>query len=126
MAVFDGGDMARQCCRCALDILDRSRELADLKGSGAIRFGIGIHQGYALVGNLGSSEHLDYTILGKTVNLAARLCGLASQSIVVSQAVRAAAADTPEFVFQSERPATIRGFREPVTVYDLQRLSPPA
>jgi adenylate cyclase len=126
MAVFDAGDMARQCCRCALDILDRSRELADLKGSGAIRFGIGIHQGYAMVGNLGSSEHLDYTIVGKTVNLAARLCGLASQSIVVSQAVRAAAADTPEFVFQSERPATIRGFRDPVTVYDLQRLAPAA
>lgn len=124
MAVFDGGDMARKCCRCALDILDRSRELADLKGPGAIRLGIGIHQGFAMVGNLGSSEHLDYTIIGKTVNLAARLCGLANQSIVVSQAVRDAVADAPEFVFQSERPATIRGIRDPVTVYELQRLAP--
>ena len=121
MAVFDGAGMARKCCRCALDILDRSRELADLKGPGGIRFGIGIHQGYAMVGNLGSSEHLDYTIVGKTVNLAARLCGLANQSVVVSQVVRTAAADPPEFVFQSERPVTIRGVRDPVTVYDLQR-----
>jgi class 3 adenylate cyclase len=126
MAVFDAGDMARQCCRCALDILDRSRELADLRGSGAIRFGIGIHQGSAMVGNLGSSEHLDYTIVGKTVNLAARLCGLASQSIVVSQAVRAAAADAPDFAFTAERPATIRGFRDPVTVFDLRRPTPTA
>src|SRR3990172_7171443 len=121
MAVFDAQGMARECCRCALAILERSRELAERKGPHAIQLGIGIHQGYAMVGNLGSSEHLDYTIIGKTVNLAARLCGLANQSIVVSRAVRDAVADAPEFAFQSERPATIRGFRDPVTVYELQR-----
>jgi len=121
MAVFDAEGMARECCRCALAILERSRELAERKGPHAIQLGIGIHQGYAMVGNLGSSEHLDYTIIGKTVNLAARLCGLANQSIVVSRAVRDAVADAPEFAFQSERPATIRGFRDPVTVYELQR-----
>jgi len=121
MAVFDAQGMARECCRCALAILERSRELAERKGPHAIELGIGIHQGYAMVGNLGSSEHLDYTIIGKTVNLAARLCGLANQSIVVSRAVRDAVADAPEFAFQSERPATIRGFRDPVTVYELQR-----
>lgn len=124
MAVFDGENMARKCCRCALAILDRSKELADLQGPGAIRLGIGIHQGFAMVGNLGSSDHLDYTFIGKTVNLAARLCGIANQSIVVSQAVRDAVADAPELVFQSERPATIRGFKDPITVYDLQRLPP--
>ncbi|OFZ87402.1 MAG: hypothetical protein A2W21_06595 [Betaproteobacteria bacterium RBG_16_66_20] len=121
MAVFDAQGMARECCRCALAILERSRELAERKGPHAIQLGIGIHQGYAMVGNLGSSEHLDYTIIGKTVNLAARLCGLANQSIVVSRAVRDAVANAPEFAFQSERPATIRGFRDPVTVYELQR-----
>ena len=126
MAVFDGKDMAQKCCRCALDILDRSRELADLKAPGAIRLGIGIHQGFAMIGNLGSSEHLDYTIVGKTVNLAARLCGLANQSIVVSQAVRDTVAGAPEFVFQLARPATIRGFRDPVTVCELQRPVPAA
>jgi adenylate cyclase len=124
MAVFDGAEMARKCCRCALDILDRSRELADLQGPGAIRLGIGIHQGFAMIGNLGSSEHLDYTMIGRNVNLAARLCGLANQSIVASQAVRDAVADAPEFIFRSERAAAIRGFRDPVTVYDLQRSAP--
>ena len=121
MAVFDGEDMARKCCRCALDILERSRELARLQGPRAIRLGLGIHQGYAMVGNLGSSEHLDYTVIGKTVNLAARLCGLASQSIVVSQAVRDAVAGAAEFDFQAGRTATIRGLRDPVPVYDLTR-----
>jgi class 3 adenylate cyclase len=124
MAVFDAHDMARKCCRCALDILDKSRELAELKGPRAIRLGIGIHQGSAMVGNLGSHEHLDYTIIGKAVNLSARLCGLANGSIVVSHTVREALAGAPEFAFQSERQAAIRGFRDPVTVYDLQRSAP--
>ena len=124
IAVFDGEDMARKCCRSALDILDRSRKLANLRGPSGIQVGIGIHQGFAMIGNLGSSDHLDYTVVGKTVNLAARLCGLANKSIVVSQAVRAAVAHAPELVFLSERPATIRGFRDPVTVYDLKRLAP--
>ena len=121
MAVFDGEGMARRCCLCALDIFDRSKELAGLTGPAAIRLGIGIHQGPAMIGNLGSNEHLDYTIVGKTVNLAARLCGQAKKSIIVSKAVRDALAAAPEFRFESERPATIRGFRDPVTVYDLQR-----
>lgn len=121
MAVFDGESMARKCCACALDILERSRELADLKGPGAIRLGIGIHQGFAMLGNLGSSEHLDYTIVGKTVNLAARLCGLANQSIVVSQAVRDAVGGAAEFSFAPGERAAIRGFKDPVMVYELRR-----
>jgi len=119
MAVFDGEDMARNCCRCALDILEGARAQ-----SGAIELGMGIHLGYAMVGNLGSQDHLDYTVIGKTVNLAARLCGLARQNIVVSQAVRDAAAGDRDFSFQSERPAQLRGFRDPVTVFQLQRAAP--
>jgi class 3 adenylate cyclase len=124
MAVFDGEEMAGNCCRCALAILEGAREPSAVKGPRAIEIGLGIHRGYAMVGNLGSEDHLDYTVIGKTVNLAARLCGIARQSIVVSRAVRDAAAGDPEFAFQAERPATIRGFRDPVTVYDLLRAAP--
>jgi adenylate cyclase len=120
MAVFDGEDMARNCCRCALDILDGANGAPGIK-PGAIQLGLGIHRGYVMVGNLGSENHLDYTVIGKTVNLAARLCGLARQSIVVSQAVRDAAARNAEFSFRSERPAQVRGFRDAVTVYDLHK-----
>jgi adenylate cyclase len=120
MAVFEGDGMAERACRCALEILERSAELAGL-GTTPIRLGIGIHQGNVMVGNLGSSEHSDYTIVGKSVNLAARLCGQANQSIVVSKAVRDAAAADASLAFGAERTADIRGFRDPITVYDLQR-----
>lgn len=73
--------------------------------------------GNAMVGNLGSSDHLDYTVVGRTVNLAARLCGLANQSAVVSEAVRDAAAAHKAFAFKSSPPVAIRGLREPMTVY---------
>jgi class 3 adenylate cyclase len=123
MAVFDSGSMAAKCCRCALDILDHSKRFAAQKGMSGIRLGIGIgiHLGPVVVGNLGSDEYLDYTLVGTTVNLAARLCGLAGQSIVVSQAVRDALGDAPEFVFAAERPVAVRGFKDPITVYGLQR-----
>ena len=86
-----------------------------------IQLGIGIHLGFVMVGNLGSQDHLDYTVIGKTVNLAARLCGLARQSIVVSQAVRGALPGAPEFAFSGTRSVPVRGFKDPITVYDLQR-----
>jgi adenylate cyclase len=121
MAVFEGKDGPQRCCRCALDLLDRAREHA-LPGDGeTMRLGVGIHKGSVMVGNLGTADHLDYTVVGSTVNLAARLCGLANQSVVVSRAVRDALEDEPAFALVAERPASIRGFRDPVTVYDLKR-----
>jgi len=78
----------------------------------------------AVIGNLGSDEYLDYTLVGTTVNLAARLCGLSGQSIVVSKAVRDAVGGDREFAFSDGRDVDVRGFKEPITVYDLQR--PPA
>ena len=121
MGVFDGEEMARDACQCALAILQRTRELADIQGAKSIRLGLGINKGQVTIGNLGSGEHLDYTVIGRTVNLAARLCGIASQSVVVSKSVRDAAGTIPGIGFASERAVAIRGFRDPITVYDLQR-----
>ncbi len=119
MAVFDGDSMAWDACRCALEIMSAAAQIAEHEIP--MPLGIGIHMGRAVVGNIGSGDHLDYSVIGNTVNLAARLCGYAhSQDIVVSEAVRVAVGDEPRFRFNGPREAEIRGLAERIQIYQLE------
>ena len=125
MAVFDGDRHEIQSCLCALEMVESALSFG-ATGTHRIRqLGIGIHTGRAIVGNIGSKERLDFTAIGTTVNLAARLCGVAEpMSIVVSSDVRSAANENPLLGFHSERQVPIRGLKNPVTVYTLARGTP--
>ena len=113
MAVFEGPDMVVQSCLCALSILE-TKSVKDSAGVEEMRrFAIGIHTGRAVVGNIGPPEHMDYSAIGSTVNLAARLCGQAqATSIAVSAAVRDAVAGDRRMKFHSERQVPIRGIKD--------------
>jgi class 3 adenylate cyclase len=127
MAIFDGPDMAVRACLCALRVLDSARRLAEGTDQRIHQTGIGIHMGRVVIGNIGSSEHFDYSVIGRSVNLAARLCGVAApMTAVVSDAVRDAAREDPRLLFHDLQQVSIRGFRQPVSVYRLSAQNPDA
>ena len=85
IAIFEGEDMVDQAVLCAVEI---QREIAELNKANAedIRVGIGINTGMAIVGNVGSEERMDHTVLGNNMNLGARLCSIAQPGqIIISE-----------------------------------------
>ncbi|MFK4499012.1 adenylate cyclase [Bradyrhizobium japonicum] len=81
----------------------------------------GLHVGDAVVGNIGSSDRMNYTALGATINLASRLEGLNKNygtRVLVSAAVRASVGD--RFLFRSVDSITPKGFADAIEVSELR------
>jgi len=79
MAVFHGPHMAEEALKCATAIINRLQDLQYGEESGWIGVGIGINTGPAYSGPLGSESRKQFTVIGNTVNIAARLCGSAKK-----------------------------------------------
>jgi len=90
MALFNGftplDDYVYRACKAASDIVNGAAALNDQimeKYGFGVGFGVGVHCGYAVVGNIGPSFRKDYTAIGDTVNTAARLESNAAKSQVL-------------------------------------------
>jgi adenylate cyclase len=88
LAVFEGPDSAADACGASLEIVQWAKDFDGISFWNPPPIGIGIHHGEFLRGDLGGNEQLEYTVIGGTVNVAARLCGAAGAlETVVSQEV---------------------------------------
>jgi class 3 adenylate cyclase len=122
MAVFGAPtpepDHASRACSAALAILERTEPLATGPRAGP-RFHIGVNSGPALVGNVGSDEYRNYTAIGDTTNLAARLQGIAKPGDVVIGSTTAAELGD-RFALSSLGPVHVKGRIEPTEVFSLR------
>lgn len=72
-APFEDPALHRNAVDCSLKLLACAEQLNSAKTIYPTRIGIGIHAGWAMAGTVGSEERKEYTLLGETVNAAARI-----------------------------------------------------
>ncbi|NNK95551.1 MAG: adenylate/guanylate cyclase domain-containing protein [Desulfobacterales bacterium] len=124
-APLDVPDHPERALNAGLDIL---AELPELNKEFKERFnleiavGIGVHSGQVRVGNMGSDDLFDYTILGDNVNLTSRLESLTKfygVDILVSENIKLVRVD--DFEFQEVDTVRVKGKETPVTLYTCRR-----
>jgi len=115
------GEAAKMVLRTAMrmqdrfELLNQSFKVAYSKEV-KIGLGIGITAGEAILGNLGSTNRMEYTLIGDTVNLASRLCGIAEHGQVLVNEEMAQAAKGL-FGMTALSPVRIKGKTELQTPY---------
>ena len=103
----------------ALNMLNRER---GMDGAPPIRHRIGIHAGPAIVGNVGTSHRLEFTVIGNTVNVASRIeeaCRNLGEDILATEAVQALVPD--EFAWIDRGVVTVDGQPEQIRVFVPQK-----
>jgi class 3 adenylate cyclase len=84
----------------------------------------GISTGYVFVGNIGFEGRMDYAAIGKTTNLAARLCSKAmGGQILISRKTLFYVEDIVEV--EEIGALEVKGFSEPVPAYNVKALTAP-
>jgi adenylate cyclase len=120
-------DHVERACRAALAGRLASEKLNsqfEAEGLNPFFTRFGIHVGEAVVGNVGSTERMNYTALGNTVNLAARLEGLNKQfgtAILVSEGVYMRAQRC--FEFKALESVIAKGMTMETRIFELVRAS---
>lgn len=119
-APLEAHDAAHQAVAAAREMLE-ANERVNKATSWPLRIGIGIHFGEVVAGNIGSPRRKEYTVIGDTVNFAARLEALNkdfNSQFLISQAVRdALGEECSDAVSLGEVP--VRGYDKPVAVWRL-------
>jgi adenylate cyclase len=84
-----------------------------------LNFGVGVHVGDAVVGNVGMPDRMDYTAIGDTVNLAKRIQeNTPGGKVLISDAVYEVVKDSVNAEFYQQ--LKVKGREQPVNTYELR------
>lgn len=127
-APLDVPDHPREACRSALEMMEALKEVnrslkeeAESEGREhrEIAIGIGLNTGIACVGNMGSDQRFDYSVLGDNVNLASRLEGQSKTYGVTCIIGEQTAAEAPEFAVLELDLIRVKGKHQAVRIFVL-------
>jgi len=127
-APLDVKDHASASCRAALAMVVEMKKLnaaleAEAKTEGRehrpVAVGIGLNSGIACVGNMGSEQRFDYSVLGDSVNLASRLEGQSKSYGVTIIVGDTTAAQSREFAQLELDLIKVKGKKQAVRIYTL-------
>ncbi len=123
MAMFDGPDKELKACRAGLAIrhaMAEEREKARASASTEISIGIGINSGPVVFGSVGAKDRMDFTSIGDTVNLAARLEG-ANKTYGTKSLVTEVVAEkvVGEILLREIDLLTVKGKTKPARIFEV-------
>ena len=100
-------------------VKELQKHMKKLGVASGIQVRMGISTGHCTVGNFGSDQRMDYTVLGGPVNLAARLQNLADpESILIDEKTQALVEDKVKCTYADE--ITPKGFARPIKIYQIE------
>ncbi len=96
VALFSGKDALQRALDCAIAIQRKAKEVQQ-KDPAPVAIGIGINYGSMVLGNMGAQDRMDYTVIGSSVNLCARLCSSAKggQILIRQELLQSLPAEKP-------------------------------
>ncbi len=122
-APIDEPNHAELACNACIEMKGKLIELRKKwkeDGMPEVRVGIGLNTGEAVVGNMGSSQRFDYTVMGDSVNLSSRLEGLNKvygAEVTISESTYEQVKD--KFACRDLDLVTVKGKTKPVKIFDL-------
>jgi adenylate cyclase len=123
MAVFGSPvyleNHALQAARVACEMLEKLKGFNRSRDeSERLEIGIGLNTGEVVAGNLGSTQKMEYAIIGDNVNIASRLCSAAKKGeVIISKSTYACVKE--QFSTRVYSPITVKGKSEPLQIYSL-------
>lgn len=117
VAVFEGSSKDKNAVNAAIEIQKRLQNIY-AENNLEIGVGIGINTGAVVMGAMGSSNRMDFTVIGNHVNLGARLCSAAKkgQILITEWSVRNL---DRTLQINELTPISVKGIENPVSIFEI-------